>query len=264
MSRDYTKFFPSKQMGQNFLIDREIVQSICDILPNFALYDAILEIGPGKGVITRPLVSLNIPLFCIELDKRLFADLKIKYQACKNLTLINDDVLMVDFVKLFQPYKKIIIVANIPYNITSPIILKCLNEVKIDAMYLMVQKEVARKLNYHKTTTRNAFVNIVNYYYDVKIFFDISPKSFSPQPEVYSSFIGLKRKRFEPFNWQFFKFMKPFFLSKRKKLLNNIHPFIAKEALVKWLEQNNIDLNIRAENLDYDIFMKMFHDLGPK
>lgn len=264
MSRDFIKFFPSKQMGQNFLIDKEIVLSICNVLPDFVQYDAILEIGPGIGAITEHLVSLNKPLFCIELDKRLFTGLKVKFQAYKNLVLINDDVLKVDFAKLFQPHKKVIIVANIPYNITSPIILKCLNEVKIDAMYLMVQKEVARKLNYHKTTNRNAFVNIVNYYYNVEIFFDISPKSFSPQPEVYSSFIGLQRKRFEPLNWQFFKFIKPFFLSKRKKLLNNIHPFVMKEVMVKWLKQNNIDLNVRAENLDYDIFMKMFHDLRPK
>lgn len=264
MSKDYTKFFPSKKMGQNFLIDNKVVQLICDALPDFAQYDAILEIGPGMGAITKHLINLNKPLICIELDKRLFANLNVRFKTHKNLILINDDVLMVDFVKLLQPYKKIIVVANIPYNITSPIILKCLNELKIDAMYLMVQKEVARKLNYHKTTNRNAFVNIVNYYYDVEIFFDISPKSFSPQPEVYSSFISLKRKRLEPFNWHFFKFMKPFFLSKRKKLLNNIHPFVKKDVLVKWLEQNKIDLNIRAENLDYDIFMKMFHDLGPR
>lgn len=264
MPRDSKKFFPSKQMGQNFLVDQKVVNAIYDVLPDFSQYDAILEIGPGMGVLTKYLLESKKPLFCVELDKRLFANLKDKFGNYTNLTLINDDVLMLDFAKLLQQYKKVIIVANIPYNITSPIILKCLNEPKILAMYLMVQKEVAHKLNYYKTINRNAFVNIVNCYCDEEIFFDVPPASFSPQPKVYSSFICLTRKRFEPFNWQFFKFMKPFFLAKRKKLLNNIHPQIKKEVLTKWLEQHKIDLNIRAEALDYDIFIKMFKDLGVK
>ena len=264
MQNNNKKFFPSKQMGQNFLIDQNIIQQICNVLPNFSTYDVIFEVGPGKGAITNFLVKQNKPLVCLELDKRLYSDLKNKYLNNNNLHLFNDDVLDVDFVSLFKQYQKVIMVANIPYNITSPIIFKCLNENKIKKMYLMLQKEVAQKLDYKKTTNRNAFVNIVNYYYDVENLFDIKSTSFSPQPKVNSSFVLLKRKRNEQFNFKFFKFMKPFFLAKRKKMLNNIHPFVKKNILIQWMQVNHIDLNVRAENLDYDIFMKMFLEIGPK
>ena len=139
------KFLPSKKMGQNFLSNPLIIDEICANIPDLQSYDCILEIGPGLGAITDYLVEQDKPLICIELDKRLYADLKIKFKNHNNLTLVNDDFLEVDLNKLTSKYNNIIVIANIPYSITTPIILKCLSFNKIKTLYIMVQKEVANK-----------------------------------------------------------------------------------------------------------------------
>ena len=107
--------------------------------------DCVLEIGPGLGAITDYLVTTGKPLICVELDKRLYADLKHKFKNYKNLNLINNDFLEVDLASVTKDYKNIIVVANIPYSITTPIILKCLSFEKIRCLFIMVQKEVADK-----------------------------------------------------------------------------------------------------------------------
>ena len=139
------KFLPSKKMGQNFLSNPLVIDEICLNIPDLEKYDCILEIGPGLGAITEFLVNTKKPLICIELDKRLYADLKKKFKNQKNINLINDDFLQVDLAALTQQYNNIIVVANIPYSITTPIILKCLSFNKIKTLYIMVQKEVADK-----------------------------------------------------------------------------------------------------------------------
>lgn len=139
------KFFPSKKMGQNFLTDSNIISKIYDNIPNLDDYDCILEVGPGLGAITNFLVKTGKPVVCVELDKRLYADLKTKFNNVKNLTLINNDFLEVNLDNLCKKYDSVILIANIPYSITTPIVVKALSFNKIKQLYIMVQKEVADK-----------------------------------------------------------------------------------------------------------------------
>ena len=128
------KFLPSKKMGQNFLSNPMVIADICDNIPDLDSFDCILEIGPGLGAITEYLVNTNKPVIGVELDKRLYADLKSKFKKQTNLTLVNNDFLEIDLSELTKKYKSVIVIANIPYSITTPIILKCLSFSKIKTL----------------------------------------------------------------------------------------------------------------------------------
>jgi len=252
------KFFPSKKMGQNFLNDANIINQICNKIPNLDDYDCVIEIGPGLGAITNHLVTVCKKLICIELDKRLYADLKVKFKSYKNTEIINDDFLEVDLEQLCKPYSKIIIVANIPYSITTPIVLKCLSFNKIKTLYIMVQKEVADKWVYTKPSNRNASTNIINYYFDMKKILSIRNTCFVPPPKVDSAMVILDKKTNEEYDPKFYSFIRPFFLAKRKKLLNNLPNNIDKQQLINFLIQLGYDDNVRAEQLNYTDWMKIY------
>lgn len=255
------KFYPSKKMGQNFLKDIDVINTICEKCPNLSEYDCVIEIGPGLGAITKFLSQKAKNLICVELDKRLYANLKAKYKA-KNIQIINDDFLELDLNTLCNQYKNIIVVANIPYSITTPIVLKCLSFNKIKTSYIMVQKEVANKWSSNKPSERNAATNAINYYLDVQKIMDIKNSAFEPSPKVDSCMVLLKRKNNEEYNPNFYNFMRPFFLSKRKKMLNNIPSNINKEKLIKFLEQLGFDSNVRAEKLTYKDWIKIYNNFN--
>lgn len=252
------KFLPSKKMGQNFLSNPMVIADICDNIPDLDSFDCILEIGPGLGAITEYLVNTNKPVIGVELDKRLYADLKSKFKKQTNLTLVNNDFLEIDLSELTKKYKSVIVIANIPYSITTPIILKCLSFGKIKTLYIMVQKEVADKWIYSKTSNRNAATNVINYYFDMKKVMVIKNINFIPAPKVDSAMVLLTKKTNEPYNSKFYEFIRPFFLAKRKKLLNNIPPNIDKELFLQTLIELGFNSNVRAEELNYDHWMKMY------
>lgn len=253
------KFLPSKKMGQNFLSNQIIIDEICEHIPNLDQYDCILEIGPGLGAITSYLIQTNKPLICIELDKRLYAELKTKFKKANNLQLINNDFLEIDLSSITQQYKNIIVIANIPYSITTPIILKCLGFNKIKTLYIMVQKEVATKWVYSKTSNRNAATNIINYYFDIQKVMDIKNTNFVPAPKVDSSMVLLTKKINEEYDPNFYKFIRPFFLAKRKKLINNLPTNIDKNQMLLLLNDFGFDSNVRAEALDYNQWRKLYN-----
>lgn len=251
------KFLPSKKMGQNFLSNPIIIDEICDHIPSLDDYDVVVEIGPGLGAITEFLVTTKKPILCIELDKRLADDLKRKFKQ-PNIQIINDDFLEIDLEKSTRNYHKIIVVANIPYSITTPIILKCLKFNKIKTLYIMVQKEVANKWIYSKTSNRNASTNIINYYYSMTKVMNIKNTNFVPIPKVDSSMVLLQRKTNEHYDSEFYKFMKSFFLAKRKKLLNNLPANIDKQKILPILKSMGYDENVRAEALDYNNWLQLY------
>ncbi|MCQ3907431.1 MAG: 16S rRNA (adenine(1518)-N(6)/adenine(1519)-N(6))-dimethyltransferase RsmA [Mycoplasmoidaceae bacterium] len=245
------KFLPSKKMGQNFLSNQNIVNEICSHIPNLEPYDCILEIGPGLGAITNYLVTTHKPVICVELDKRLCASLSHTFKNT-NIKLINDDFLELDLDKVASQYKRIIVIANIPYSITTPIILKCLANKKIKTLYIMVQKEVADKWVFSKPSNRNASTNIINYYFDMHKVMTIKNTNFVPVPKVDSAMVLLNKKNQETYDPAFYKFIRPFFLAKRKKLINNIPPTINKSKLTTELIKLGFDSNVRSEQLDYN------------
>ena len=215
-------FAPSKNKGQNFLIDHRIISDIYQTISDVDQYDAVLEIGPGTGVLTNFLIAKSKHLFCVELDKKLFSFLQKKFVKQKNFCLINDDILKINFDHLFSNFHQILVVANIPYNITSPIIIKCLKNKKILKMYFMMQFEVATKIyHYQIYHNRNAFSNIVNYCCYIEKFFDVNRDCFFPRPRVNSSFISLTKKKDIEYDFNFHKFLNGIFKFKRKKIVNN-------------------------------------------
>ena len=252
------KFFPSKKMGQNFLTDLTVISDICNKIPDLTDYDCILEVGPGLGAITNYLVKTDKPVICVELDKRLYADLKIKFKNYKNLQLINNDFLEVDLDQLCKQYNKVILIANIPYSITTPIVIKALSFNKIKQLYIMVQKEVADKWVYSRPSNRNAATNIINYYFDVNKQMIIKSRCFCPPPKVDSAMVLLTKKTDELYDAEFYKFIRPFFFSKRKKLLNNLPPNIDKQKIIDCVLSFGYDTNIRAEQLTYEDWKKIY------
>lgn len=140
----------NKKLGQNFLIDEEVLESIINC-SNISKDDLVIEIGPGLGTLTQKLLEVAGKVIVIELDKKMVSLLSDRFKDTPNLTILNDDVLKVDLKKLISKNRlnqsKVKIVANLPYYITSPIIMKLLeDELELESITVMVQKEVAQRM----------------------------------------------------------------------------------------------------------------------
>lgn len=133
-------------MGQNFLIDENIAQKITNLI-HADTYDAIIEIGPGGGVLTKFVVLYNKPLIVIELDKRLADGLIKKFKSYRHFQLVNNDVLKVDLGKLTEAYVNPVLLSNLPYSISSPMMLHFIKQNKIKVFFCMLQKEMADRIS---------------------------------------------------------------------------------------------------------------------
>ena len=217
-----TKFVPSKKMGQNFLVNQNLLDSIKESIDEQS-FDAIIEIGPGLGALTKKLLEFNKPLYLIELDKRLYSYLNERLGKEKNIHIYNDDVLRFDLHQISDQYKKCIIIANLPYSISSLAIIKFLKTNNIKQMYCMLQKEVVRRLmskpSHHEY---NAFTCIFQHQAQCTNLLNVSAACFEPAPKVDSNFVLLTKKNKTEFNDKYDKFLKLAFLAKRKTLNNNL------------------------------------------
>lgn len=262
-------FVPSKKMGQNFLLSNNIKNKIVDVA-NINKDDLILEIGPGWGAITEILVQKTNILIAIELDKRLYAHLKT-YIKTSNFYIINNDVLCVDLDNLILDYnntqkiQKIKVVANLPYAISSKIVLKIIQSKLINDAYIMVQKEMAERIG-AKVNTRgyNAFTVLVQLFCKTKILFEVNAKEFHPQPKVQSAVIHLENLHNSVnFNIEELgKFLRICFLNKRKKLKNNLSNIYDIKIINQMFIDYNLDMNLRAENIEPKMFLKLFNYLN--
>lgn len=262
-------FVPSKKMGQNFLLSNNIKNKIVDVA-NINKDDLILEIGPGWGAITEILVQKTNILIAIELDKRLYAHLKT-YIKTSNFHIINNDVLCVDLDNLILDYndtqkiQKIKVVANLPYAISSKIVLKIIQSKLINDAYIMVQKEMAERIG-AKVNTRgyNAFTVLVQLFCKTKILFEVNAKEFHPQPKVQSAVIHLENLHNSVnFNIEELgKFLRICFLNKRKKLKNNLSNIYDIKIINQMFIDYNLDMNLRAENIEPKMFLKLFNYLN--
>ncbi len=257
----------NKNYGQNFLIDESIVNQIIDSA-EINKDDLIIEIGPGLGTLTSLLLEKSGKVVCIELDKNMVEILKDRFLLYNNFDLINDDVLKVDLNKIIldnSKFKNFKVVANLPYYITTPIIMKLLeNKLNLKSITVMVQKEVAERLT-EKPGGKNtgAITYSINYYTNPRIVLNVSKESFIPVPKVDSSVIHLDvlsntkiKVKDEQF---FFKIIKCAFLQKRKTLINSLsNSGIAnKELLEKVLKEIDVDIKIRPEQLDLEQYGKI-------
>ena len=258
----------NKSYGQNFLIDEDVVLGICE-KANISKDDLIIEIGPGLGTLTARLLEKAGKVIAVELDTKMIHILNDRFSLYDNFKLINDDILKVDLNKLISDelgnLKKVKIVANLPYYITTPIIMKLLEEkLNIDSITVMVQKEVAERLCCSPGTgDTGAITYTINYYTKPEIVLDVPKESFIPSPKVDSNVINLQILNNPSVmvkdEGTLFKVIKFAFMQKRKTLLNSLSNsrMNSKDYFEKMLLDLNIDLKIRPEKLSLDDFAKI-------
>ena len=255
-----------KSLGQNFLIDKNILEKIVNIID---IQDKnILEIGPGTGNLTSYILNRNPKnFFVIEKDDELAINLKNKFD--NKLIIINDDVLNVDETNLFED--KLIVFGNLPYNISTEVISKWIinlgNHFWFDSLVLMFQKEVANRIIAKFNTSNYGRLSIIcNWKLNIKKICDIKPESFSPKPKIDSSLLFFYPKKDfikieDPNNLE--KITRIFFNQRRKMLKKPYNQLFNGDQKV--LKKLNIDLNLRPQNLNFDTYYKLaleYENLG--
>lgn len=255
----------NKKLGQNFLIADDVVEKIIEAA-EISEEDLIIEIGPGLGTLTKLLLENAGKVICIELDERMLKILQDRFALYQNFEVIHEDILNINLKELIEKnkienIKKVKVVANLPYYITTPIIMKLLEEkLEIESITVMVQKEVADRLVAipgEKET--GAITYTIAYYTNAKKVVNVENTSFIPAPEVNSAVIKLdvlNKPKIEVKNeGKLFKLIKTAFSQKRKTLLNaltNSNLYGTKEEIEEVLKSLNIDLKIRGEKLSLE------------
>lgn len=261
----------NKSLGQNFLISQEVVNAIVES-SQITKEDLIIEIGPGLGTLTKYLLEKAGKVICIELDKKMIKILEDRFSLYQNFTLINQDVLKVDLQTLIEKEKQnkeiknVKIVANLPYYITTPIIMKLLEEqLDLESITVMIQKEVAdRLIAIPGEKETGAITYSVYYYAQAQGILEVPNSSFIPEPEVTSKVIQLTIRKEPPIEVKskevMFRIIKCAFMQRRKTLLNalvNTNIFNNKEQGTQILEKLGIEVNSRAENLTLEDYARI-------
>ena len=250
-----------KKFGQNFLHDENILNKIASATD---INDGnIIEIGPGLGFLTKKLAPKAKKMISYEIDIEMVEYLNENFKEYQNLKIVNKDFLKVDLqqeiAKEFNN-EQVILIANLPYYITTAILTKILEETdKVDTMIVMMQKEVALRITGKPSTKDyNSLSVLIQYFTDAKLLFNVSPNCFYPAPEVESSVIEVKRKEKitnPAINLEFFlKFNRNVFAQRRKTLMNNLQNSykIEKQIFIDALNELQLPLTVRAENLTVD------------
>lgn len=269
-------FHFKKKYGQNFLIDSQVLEDIVEGA-EVTEYDTVIEIGPGVGSLTQYLAEAAGRVICIELDDRLVPILHDTLSDYDNVTIINDDVLDVDFDKLFEEEKitgPVKFVANLPYYITTPIILGILQkDIPFDSITVMVQKEVAERMQAKPGTSEyGALTLVVEFYTEPEILFTVKPESFVPRPKVESAVITLHRKELteeqKKIQGPLFRTVRAAFNQRRKTLINAIYNAgisdLSKQEMEDAMWNSCITTTWRAEVLTLDDFIRLTEVLKVK
>ena len=264
----------NKKLGQNFLVDDNAVSEIIN-QSEISSSDLVIEIGPGLGTLTASLLEKAGKVIAIELDTKVLDILKDRFSLYKNFELIHNDILKVDLKTLIKEnlnseITNCKIVANLPYYITTPIIMKLLeDDLPLESITVMVQKEVAERL----TATpgekdAGSITHIIYYYTNPSLILNVLRDSFMPAPEVDSAVIKLellKEPRVKVKNKKiFFEVIKAAFSLKRKTLVNcfmNSKLFKDKQEIEELLSSLNIDLKIRGEKLTIEDFARIANEI---
>ena len=260
----------NKNLGQNFLIDDSVVKKIVDSA-NISKEDLIIEIGPGLGNLTELLLERAGKVIAIELDQRMMKILDDRFSFYDNLEIINEDVLKVDLKQLItenkcKPIKNVKIVANLPYYITTPIIMKLLEDrLDVESITVMIQKEVADRLIATPGSKLAGAITYCVYYYAIsEPIVVVEKNSFIPEPSVSSEVIKLSIRKKYPVHLLdeslFFKVIKVSFMQRRKTLINSLVNggiVESKTSAKKLFDDLNLDYNIRGETLSIEQFAQI-------
>ena len=268
----------NKSLGQNFLINNEVVESIVGS-SEITEEDMVIEIGPGLGTLTKYLLEKAGKVLCIELDTRMIKILEDRFSTYKNFEVVNEDVLKVNLNEIISKNKKegniqnVKIVANLPYYITTPIIMKLLEDrLDIKSITVMIQKEVAdRLIEIPGGKNTGAITYSVYYYCESEKIMEVPNSSFIPEPEVTSEVIKMTLRDEPAVKLEnpkiMFMIIKSAFMQRRKTLLNaltNTKVFFNKEEGIQIFKKLNFDENIRAENLSIQDFANIAKTLNLK
>ena len=261
----------SKALGQNFLIN----PSVCPRMAEYSGADrgvGVIEVGPGIGVLTNELCQLADKVVAVELDKRLLPVLKETLGEYDNLKVVNDDILKIDLHKLIKEEfagMEVVVCANLPYYITSPVIMKLLEDrLPISAITVMVQKEAAQRICAEVGTRQSGAVTVsVNYYAKPQMLFGVSAGSFMPAPKVDSAVIRLDILQQPPVcvddEKKLFTVVKAAFSQRRKTLANSLSSGLSldKASVNEILGKSNVPLNARAEQLSLQNFADIANNI---
>ena len=263
-----------KKFGQNFLIDTRILEGIIDAA-HITKDDFVLEIGPGIGTMTQYLCESAREVVAVEIDKNLIPILADTLSAYDNVEVINEDILKVDIKTLAEERnhgKPIKVVANLPYYITTPIIMGLFeSHVPIDSITIMVQKEVADRMQEGPGSKEYGALSLaVQYYANPKIVLNVPPSCFMPQPKVGSAVIRLERHAQPPVQVEneslMFQLIRASFNQRRKTLANGLNNFqglhLDKETIQKCIEELGVPATIRGEALSLEQFAKLSNIVG--
>lgn len=256
-----------KNFGQNFIVDENIIDSIvykAAITSN----TLVLEIGPGAGALTYKLSEVAKNVLCFEIDTNLKPILEELLKEKQNVEIIYGDFLTANVMKKISAYSFdfLYVVANLPYYITTPIIMKLIEDkIPVDKIVIMVQKEVGNRFKATPGTKDYGSLSVfLNYYFEVKKLMDISRNVFLPKPNVDSIILEMrkkeKQKKVIDENY-FFKLVRDSFKQKRKTIRNNLKEYPL-DVIEEVLRKYDFDLSVRAEQLSLDIFIDIANSIG--
>lgn len=262
----------SKSLGQNFLIDGNIVRNIVKEA-GVTKDDYVLEVGPGIGTLTEELALRAKKVVAVEIDESLLPILDITLKDQDNIEIVHGDILKLDIQSIIKeklgggPVK---VVANLPYYVTTPIIARFLEEdLDVDSLTIMVQKEVAeRMVSKEGSKVYGSLSVFVNFYSQPEIIIKVPKSVFMPSPKIDSSVIKLNMKKDLPDvdREKFFKVVKASFSKRRKTILNALSTYgfsLTKETIKESLESAGVDPRSRAEDLSLEVFVKISKALPP-
>ena len=261
------KFKFKKSLGQNFIQDKEVINNMMNNI-DIDSDTLVIEIGPGAGVLSSEIVKRAGQLVLYEIDTTLEPTLNSKLKNYNNYNLLFKDIMKVDLEQDLRDYnyKRIYVIANLPYYITTPIITKLISSnIKIDKMMIMIQKEVADRMTANvNSTDYGSFTLFLKTYFNIKRVLEVTKDKFYPVPKVDSTVVLMEKnenitkiKDITKFN----KLIKDSFQFKRKNIKNNLKNYDL-DKIEKILNKHNLDLSSRAENIDYEVFIEIANNLN--
>lgn len=269
-----TNFRIKKHLGQNFLVDQNILDKIVKA-SNINKTTNVIEVGPGFGSLTEKLCLSAKKVLAYEVDKELMPILKNKFKDANNLILVNQDILNTDIDKDIEKYfdnpEEIIVCSNLPYYITTPILMRFLETSKrVSKLILMMQSEVARRITSKPNTKDyNALSIVIDYRSIATYLFKVPKTVFIPAPKVDSAIVQIETRK-EPVNKPvnepfFFKFVHKCFSQRRKTLINNLlsaYPEYTRGDFETILTKLGLNLAIRAEAIEPGLFVTLSNEVN--
>jgi 16S rRNA (adenine1518-N6/adenine1519-N6)-dimethyltransferase len=258
-----------KQYGQNFLLDDNVISKIC-YLSNINKDTDVIEIGPGLGFLTEKIAAAANKVLCYEIDEMMIKVLEDKFNN-QNVIIKHEDFLKInidDDICKYLEKERVILISNLPYYITTPILLKILEESKkISQLTVMMQEEVALRIcGKPSTKDYNALSVLLQYYTNPKTIINVKASSFYPAPNVDSSVVKITYKETKDIyavcEEYFKKFNRAAFTMRRKTLVNNLKTALGynRETIEEVLKKNNIDINVRSEALSVNQIVILSND----